>query len=66
LEIALTKLEAQRAIFLVWGNTVGLDNGGKQFNEDLLGQDIQKTMQRLLYCIVSLFEDTRSFGSGMA
>ncbi|OIW33157.1 hypothetical protein CONLIGDRAFT_163383 [Coniochaeta ligniaria NRRL 30616] len=61
LEIALAKLEAQRAIFLVWGNTVGLDNSGNNFNEELLGPGLQKTIQRLLCCIVSLFEDSKKF-----
>jgi hypothetical protein len=61
LEIALAKLEAQRAIFLVWGNTIGLDNGGRHFDEELLGPGIQMTMKRLLCCIVSLFEDSKKF-----
>lgn len=62
LEILLAKLEAQRAILWAWGCTVHLDHDGKQFNEDLLGPDIQKTISRLLWCIVSLFEDTKKFG----
>lgn len=61
LEIVLAKLEAQRAIFLVWGSTVGLDDCGKYFNEDLLGPPIQKTIRRLLFCIISLFEDSKKF-----
>lgn len=58
LEILMMKLESQRLIFSIWGHSVGLAGDGANFNDRILGPDVQRTISGLLNCIRLLFEDT--------
>lgn len=59
-EILMTKLESQRLIFAIWGNAVGLDHDGMEFNDRLIGPEIQVGIYRLLNCIYTLFQDAEN------
>lgn len=60
-EIAITKLDAHRTIFGIWGGAIGLDGGGDSFNKDILGVGVQTTIYRLLQALQSLFQDAEKF-----
>ncbi|KAF2182127.1 hypothetical protein K469DRAFT_752233 [Zopfia rhizophila CBS 207.26] len=61
LDIMLAKLDAQRVIFVIWGNAIGLHGGENTFNEDILGTEIQHTVYRLLSNLRVLFQDAERF-----
>ena len=61
IDIALAKLDVQRAKFVIWGNAVGLHGEQNVFVTGILSYDIQRTVYRLLWAFKSLFEDAVVF-----
>lgn len=62
-DIALAKLNNQRAIFVIWGSAIGLYGDINSFNEEILGPEIQQTVYRLMVILKSLFQDAEKYRS---